>query len=101
MINAFFVQVLDTMSEFQNGRWVTGILAPYLDLLGGWFWAVMTFALAISIYVKTGSMAAVAVILLISSGSLFALLPPESHTVAYIMLALTITSILYTLFKSR
>lgn len=92
---------LDALSEFLQGHWITGIFYPYFAVIGDWFFAIVMLTVCMGIYIKTSTFLAPTVLLVLGAGVIFALLPPEAHKFAYLMIALSITGVLFKLFRSR
>jgi hypothetical protein len=93
--------VLDALTEMGQGNWITGIFYPYLAAFHEWFWGILIMMAGMAIYVKTGNIISIVTLFLLGGGLLFFMLPPESHKIVYVLLALGITATIYKLLRGR
>lgn len=87
------------MELLQGGDVVHAIVQPFTALMGNWFYAIIIMLTFMMIYIKTQSIAIPAMFLLIAGGALIEFFPPEIHAVAYLIIAMGITGLLYKLLK--
>jgi len=90
--------VVDYWNLLVAGKFGEAILTPYYDFLGLWVYVWIFGMSFLMLYNKTQSFAVLGIIGLIVAGYIFPVLPPIVHLMAYIMLAIGITVILYRLY---
>jgi len=90
--------VQDLTPLIEQGKIIEAVLAVFTTPLGMWFYVIMIFLLEIMIYMKTQDVTLPAIVGLIIAATSLAFLPVEVHKVAYGLLALSITVILYKVF---
>ncbi len=71
------------------------VIAPFLDIFGYWFFAIMYFLALGMLWIKNQNVYIAAIIGMIVGFAMRTLLPPEAHSVAYLFIALGIASIVF------
>ena len=78
-----------------TGSILEGIVMPYTDVMGAYFYGVVIMLGMFFIYMKTQSFDTTAITGIILSGAIMVLLPESFHRIIYIFLALGVAFILY------
>lgn len=87
--------VVDYFNLLLGGDLFGVVIRVFTDLLGGWFWVWMFGMGLLLIYNKSDNYGTVGIVALVIAGHMFPLFPPVVHLIAYALLALGITVILY------
>lgn len=87
--------VLDYFNMLTSGDFLEAIISPYYDLLGNWFWVWFFALMLLVLYNKTQNFGTVGIVSLVIAGHMFPLFPPVVHLMGYILLAISVTIILY------
>lgn len=90
--------VVDYWNLLMEGKFVEAILTPYYDIFGLWIYVWLFGMSLLMLYGKTRNYGTVGIVGLIIAGHVFPILPPVVHLFAYILLAISITVILYKLY---
>jgi hypothetical protein len=96
-MNSPFLQT--ALDDFAAGNFITGILRPYLTVMGDWFYAFLFLLILGIAYLKTQDMVVPTVLLMAGAAVIIPLFPVESHPILYLTMALTTAGVLYGIFK--
>ena len=82
-----------------SGDFLHAILAPYLAVLGSWFYAMLVGLTMFMLYVKSNNLSLVWAVGIILSIALLPTLPIDTQLPLLILLALSAAGIIYRLYK--
>lgn len=82
-----------------EGKILTAVLQPFTDVLGPWFYVLIAGFFLSILYIKTQNLGMISVVGLILSFAMLAFLPPSIRPLLYIMLAASMSVIIYKFFK--
>jgi hypothetical protein len=75
------------------------IIAPFLAVLGSWFYAFLVLIAVSMVYLKSQNITLASIVAIFFCAAFITMLPPQSSIVFYGLLILAITIVLYKLFK--
>ena len=85
----------EAFNLIMSGSILEGVILPYTDIMGMYFYGLVLFIGMFLIYMKTQSFDTTTIVGLVMSGLLIVLVPESFHRMIYILLAIGITAILY------
>lgn len=80
---------------------LTGAFCPYTNIVGDMFFVFIFGTILYSLMMKNGSAIGVTVISLVSMSALPFVLPEEVMPIAYILIVILVSGVLYSVSKSR
>ena len=83
----------DAWQYLARGEVVKAALAPLVEILGAWAYAVLWLFVVLVLYLRIGAAAAVVGLLL--AGVMTYSMPPSAQPVGYLLIAASIAGILY------
>ena len=83
---------------FLTGDWIGGILAIYTSRMGDLFYGALIYGLSYPAYQRTKRLDYIVVVWALISGSLHVLIPTSANTLAKLIIAGGIATILYRVF---
>lgn len=89
----------DCMALLRSLDFYAAITCPYTNAIGNWVFAIIIGVVLVAIYIKTEDIAIPAILGLLYGLVGVALIPPEFRTFYYIIIALSISGIIYRLAK--
>jgi len=87
--------VIDYFNLLVAGKFLEAPLQVFYDLLGQWFWMWIIAMSLLVLYNKTQNYGTIGIVGLIIIAHVFPLIPPIVHLIAYVLLAISITVIIY------
>jgi len=84
----------DLTEGFPVYGFVFSIVAPFVDIFGYWFFVILWFVYLGGAYLRTGSTTLPLVVGLITGSVWGAIMPAESHLIAYVLLAISAVGLL-------
>ncbi len=91
----------DYIDKLSQGRPVDAFVMVYTNLMGDTFWGLIFGLVFMMIYVKSNNVLLAGVTFLSISGVALYMLPPQSHTIVYLVLSLLLAFLLVKMYQSR
>lgn len=88
----------DLFALLVAGDFIGPIIGAYTELIGDWFWVWFLSLGLLMLYNRTRDYGTVGIVALVIAIHMFPLFPPIVHLFAYVLLAISIASILYRLY---
>jgi len=86
------------IKQLQSGEWLSTSLAVWLSVFGMLFIPIVWLLLMIPIFIKTRSVVVVSILTLLFSTFIITSLPVEFHKIAYVLIVLSISTVLARVF---
>jgi len=86
------------IKQLQSGEWLSTSLAVWLSVFGMFFIPLIWLMLMIPIYIKTRSVVVVSVLTLLFASTIIVALPVEFHKIAYVLLVISLGTVLARVF---